>query len=556
MSEQATLDTERTERNAGAPPMPVDRSASSLSGRQKAAVLLISLGAERAANVLKHLGEREVESLSAEMAALWRVRPETSAAVMREVEDRLSGNDAVGGGVGGPEFAREVLVQLVGTERADEIIGTVTTKPETRPFEFLRRTPPEQVHAFLKDESPQTIALVVASVHSTLAARVLAELKPELQADVALRIATMSETNPDVIRDIEQGLRLKLANVVGQEFAAAGGVDALAEILNRAGRSTERNVVGAISESDQDLADEIKLRLFTFEDLVILEDRDLQLVLREVDQKELQLALRGVRAARRREDPGQHVPARRRDAARGHGELGPAEEGGRRGGPGQGRRRRAAPRGRRRARHPPRRRRGRGGRMSAYGPFELAPLQAVIVPERPGPGAAPTLDAIREQAYEEGFSAGIAQAQSALDGPAAALAGAAEQLQALRADAAASVEADAVDLALRIAEQAVGAAIAADPELVVEAVRGALRRLVERDRVLILVNPDDLELVREHVARLVGELGGIEHCEVQAERRVRPGGAIVRTSEGEVDATLETKLARAREVLEHELANG
>ena len=195
--------------------------------------------------------------------------------------------------------------------------------------------------------------------------------------------------------------------------------------------------------------------------------------------------------------------------------------------------------------------------MSAYGPFELAPLEAVIVPEPPaGHGAAPTVEAIREQAYEEGFAAGIERAQSQLEGPASALASAAAQLSAVRADAADSVEADAVDLALRIAEQAVGAAIAADPELVVEAVRGALRRLVERDRVLILVNPDDLELVRDHVARLVGELGGIEHCEVQAERRVRPGGAIVRTSEGEVDATLETKLARAREVLEHELANG
>jgi flagellar assembly protein FliH len=194
--------------------------------------------------------------------------------------------------------------------------------------------------------------------------------------------------------------------------------------------------------------------------------------------------------------------------------------------------------------------------VSAYGPFELAPLEAVIVPERPAPGSAPTVDTVREQAFEEGFAAGVAQAQSQLDGPASALAAAADQLQALRTDAAASVEADAVDLALRIAEQAVGAAIAVDPELVVEAVRGALRRLVERDRVLILVNPEDLELVRDHVARLVGELGGIEHCEVQAERRVRPGGAIVRTSEGEVDATLETKLARAREVLEHELANG
>ena len=194
--------------------------------------------------------------------------------------------------------------------------------------------------------------------------------------------------------------------------------------------------------------------------------------------------------------------------------------------------------------------------MSAYGPFELAPLEAVVVPERPAPGSAPSLDAVREQAFEEGFAAGVAHAQCQLDGPASALAAAADQLQALRTDAAASVEADAVDLALRIAEQALGAAIAADPELVVEAVRGALRRLVERDRVLILVNPDDLELVRDHVGRLVGELGGIEHCEVQAERRVRPGGAIVRTSEGEVDATLETKLARAREVLEHELANG
>jgi flagellar assembly protein FliH len=193
--------------------------------------------------------------------------------------------------------------------------------------------------------------------------------------------------------------------------------------------------------------------------------------------------------------------------------------------------------------------------VSAYGPFELAPLEAVIVPEPP-PAAPSGIDAIREQAFEEGFSAGVAQAQAQLEAPAAALTAAVEQLQALRADAAASVEADAVELALRIAEQALGAALAVNRELVVDAVRGALRRLVERDRVLILVNPEDLEIVRDHTARLVGELGGIEHCEVQAERRVRPGGAIVRTAEGEVDATLETKLARAREVLEHELANG
>ena len=193
--------------------------------------------------------------------------------------------------------------------------------------------------------------------------------------------------------------------------------------------------------------------------------------------------------------------------------------------------------------------------MSAYGPFELAPLEAVVVPDSPLAPAA-GVEAIRDEAYQEGFAAGVAEAQAQLAGPARALTAAAEQLQAMRADAADSVEADAVDLALRIAEQALGAAVAVDPTLVVEAVRGALRRMVERDHVLILVNPDDLDVVREHVSRLVGELGGIEHCEVQAERRVRPGGAIVRTAEGEVDATLETKLARAREVLEHELANG
>jgi flagellar assembly protein FliH len=195
--------------------------------------------------------------------------------------------------------------------------------------------------------------------------------------------------------------------------------------------------------------------------------------------------------------------------------------------------------------------------VSAYGPFELAPLEAVVVEEPAARlGTASTAESVRQEAFDEGFAAGVAHAQAQLEGPASAMAAAASQLQALRGDAAASVEPAAVELALRIAEQALGAWLVVDRGVVVEVVRGALRRLVERDRVLILVNPDDLEVVRDHATRLVGELGGIEHCEVQAERRVRPGGAIVRTAEGEVDATLETKLARAREVLEHELANG
>jgi flagellar biosynthesis/type III secretory pathway protein FliH len=161
---------------------------------------------------------------------------------------------------------------------------------------------------------------------------------------------------------------------------------------------------------------------------------------------------------------------------------------------------------------------------------------------------------IRAAAHDAGFEAGRAEALAAAQPAAEAFAAAARELSATVEELTTRTETVAIDLALRIAEQALGAAIAVDAERVIDVVRGALRRLVERERVLLLVNPDDLDIVRERVADLVGELGGIEHCEVQAERRVARGGAVVRTEEGEVDATLDTKLARAREVLEDELA--
>jgi flagellar motor switch protein FliG len=265
-----------------------------LTGRQKAAVFLISLGPSRAADILKHLTEREVEAISAEMAAMWRVKAEITQAVIADLAEQFQTREAFA--LGGPEFAREVLEHLLGPERAEEIVGSLIAQAELRPFDFLRRTPPEQIVTFLLGEAPQTVALVVASLNTTLSSRVLSLLPAELQAEVAVRIATMSETNPGVVEDVERGLRQKLANVVNQEFSSAGGVDSLAEILNRAGRSTERNVLGAIAEHSAELADEIRQRLFTFDDIVILSDRDIQLVLREVDQKDLALALRGVEA--------------------------------------------------------------------------------------------------------------------------------------------------------------------------------------------------------------------------------------------------------------------
>lgn len=263
-----------------------------LTGRQKAAVFLITIGSTRAADVLKFLTEREIEALSAEMASLWRIKADTADEVVQELAERFSDSDDFA--MGGPQFAREVLEHLLGASRAEEIIGSITAQAELRPFDFLRRTPPEQIATFLADEAPQTVALVVASLHTSIGAKVLSCLAPDLQVDVAMRIATMEDTNPGVVEDIERGLRMKLSNVLTQEFSQAGGVDSLAELLNGAGRSTERTVLDAIAQNDGELADEIRGKLFTFDDVVQLSDRDIQLVLREVDQKDLALALRGV----------------------------------------------------------------------------------------------------------------------------------------------------------------------------------------------------------------------------------------------------------------------
>jgi flagellar motor switch protein FliG len=263
-----------------------------LSGRQKAATFLVSLGPDRAAQILKHMPDSEVEALSADMAALWQVDHDDSEDVYNELDACLSSGNEMA--VGGLDYTREVLERLLGPEKAAQIVNALTAKGELRPFDFLRRTPPERIRAFLQDESPQTIAVVLASLWSNLAGRVLAELPPALQADVAARIATMQETNPGVIADIDRGLRDKLSMISTQEFTTPGGVDALADILNGAGRSTERNVLETIAGDDKQLAAEIRLRMFTFDDLAQLSDRDMQRVLREVEPRQLILALRGV----------------------------------------------------------------------------------------------------------------------------------------------------------------------------------------------------------------------------------------------------------------------
>jgi flagellar motor switch protein FliG len=263
-----------------------------VKGRKKAAVLLVSLGTDKAAEIFKHLRDEEIEGLSLEMAKLQRVDPNVEDRVLEELAATVEAYDSLV--TGGVDYAREVLERALGGERAAEIIGRLATVMEMRPFEFLRRTPPEQIITFLRNEAPQTIALVVANLHTTLAAQVLAHMADDEQADIALRIARMGETSPDVVHEVEAVMRQKLANVVQQEFSTAGGIKSLAQILNYSDRSTERNVLDSLTETDEELGAEVRRLLFVFEDIVKLDDRAIQMVLREADQKDLALALRGV----------------------------------------------------------------------------------------------------------------------------------------------------------------------------------------------------------------------------------------------------------------------
>src|SRR3954464_8660981 len=249
----------------------------SLRGIQKAAVLLVAVGEERAGEIFRHLGDTEIEALSLEIAKAQKVPTDRCREIINEAVETVLAEDYIA--EGGVDYARNVLQRTMGTTRAEEIIGRLAATIERRPFEFLRRTPAEQIHVFLRNESPQTVALVVANLHTTLAAAVLSLLDPEEQADVARRVALMAETRPDVVEHVETVMRQKLSNVVAQEYAAAGGVKSLADILNNADRTTERNVLDELAKTEAELAEEVRLLLFTFEDIVKLDDRSIQMVL-------------------------------------------------------------------------------------------------------------------------------------------------------------------------------------------------------------------------------------------------------------------------------------
>jgi flagellar motor switch protein FliG len=262
-------------------------------GVRKAAVLLVQLGRERAATVLSHLSEAEVEAVSAEIARLDSIGTAETDAVLAEFRDLASARAHIAqGGLG---FAQQLLEQSLGAERAEEIISRLNAAAVQQPFRFLHRADPAQLRSFIIDEHPQVVALVLAHLTPEKASLLLSGLEPTLQAEVAHRIAVMDRTSPEIVRVVERTLERRMSSMLQPtDTRAVGGLDPLVDIINRSDRSTERQIVEGLEALDPSLADVIKSRMFMFEDVVSLEDRSVQLVLREVDTAELALALKGV----------------------------------------------------------------------------------------------------------------------------------------------------------------------------------------------------------------------------------------------------------------------
>jgi flagellar motor switch protein FliG len=265
-----------------------------LTMKQKAAIMLMVLGPASSGNVVRHLEEDQIETLSLELARLDKVTPEQREGVIREFYEVAIAQDYIA--EGGVENARRVLEEACGNERAEEVIKRIVAAMQVVPFEFLKKADPAQVLSFIQDEHPQTIALILAYMPINNAALILSKLNSELRADVAARIAMMEQTPPEVIRRVEQVLEKKVSSLISQEMTQAGGPKALVDLLNRVDRSTERLIMDSLSESSPELADTVKNMMFVFEDIVQLEDRAIQSIMKEVDMKELATALKGTPA--------------------------------------------------------------------------------------------------------------------------------------------------------------------------------------------------------------------------------------------------------------------
>ncbi|EOS21825.1 flagellar motor switch protein FliG [Lachnospiraceae bacterium 3-1] len=260
------------------------------NGVQKAAILLIALGPEKSASIFKHLKEEEIEELTLEIANTRSISPQTKEDVLNEFYQVCLAQQYIAeGGIG---YAKELLEKALGEEKAQGVISKLTASLQVRPFEFVRKTDPAQLLNFIQDEHPQTIAMILSYLSAGQAAMIIGSLLPEKQADVAKRIAMMDRTSPDVIKEVERVLERKLSTLVNQDYTIVGGVDAIVSILNTVDRSTEKHIMETLEIEEPELADEIRKKMFVFEDILLLDDRAIQRVLRDVDNNELGVALK------------------------------------------------------------------------------------------------------------------------------------------------------------------------------------------------------------------------------------------------------------------------
>ncbi|GIV59769.1 MAG: flagellar motor switch protein FliG [Rhodothermaceae bacterium] len=268
-----------------------DETDDEVNGARKAAILLVAVGTEVASEVLRTLHDSEVERISIEIAKLRNVSSELVESVLLEYRDMAMAHDYIT--QGGISFARRALENALGPRRAEEIIMKIEAAMQVSAFHLLQTVETSQLSNFLQNEHPQTAALILAHLNPRKAADIISNLNQELQNEIMFRLATMGKTSPELLRDIEEVIRDQIGSVIGTELSATGGVEKVAEILNNTSRTSERSIMEGIRERDPELATNIKSLMFVFDDLVNINDRDLQRLLVEVDQKDLVLALKG-----------------------------------------------------------------------------------------------------------------------------------------------------------------------------------------------------------------------------------------------------------------------
>jgi len=270
--------------------MQTARKNSELPGVTKVALLLVSVSQEVAAKVLSALDKESIEAVSTAIATLGDIAPDERNGVVEEFYQMTKARKYVD--QGGLEYARQLLEQSLSPEEADEILKAVEQSIRATPFSFLKKAESANLLTFIQDEHPQTIALVLAHLDPKQAAEVLAGLPPQKQLEVVRRIAAMEHTNPDIVKEVEKGLESRLAAIVVQKYEKTGGIEAVAEMLNLADRATEKAILESLEEEDAELVENIRRLMFVFEDIILVNDKGIQQVLKEIDNEVLALALK------------------------------------------------------------------------------------------------------------------------------------------------------------------------------------------------------------------------------------------------------------------------